>query len=295
MDWLTNWDDLIHGTIVFGAMVPFFLALALAWKGLRPHAWVAFGLAPVASYLWLFGLPAFPPKSSDDVSLTGLLIASAACIPLVAKKRWVSVVMALALFTALAWSVYPAWLEDGGTASRKVLVAVGMGASITLVAVFAELAQRLPGTASRRCTLAAFIPPSIALSILLQLGGSARFGQAIGALSAALAALLLLQILRPKNPTENPTPDAGLAGIWGCLFLLLAWSGWLFAELRYGLAALLILAPVVCYATQWLPLPRGNRWLDVVWDGLASMIVSATIATIAISDYLEEMSEFEGY
>lgn len=26
MDWLSNWDDLVHGTVVFAAAVPFLVA-----------------------------------------------------------------------------------------------------------------------------------------------------------------------------------------------------------------------------------------------------------------------------
>ena len=74
----------------------------------------------------------------------------------------------------------------------------------------------------------------------------------------------------------------------GCL-------GWLFAELRYELVALLLFAPLAGAVVNLIPFPRGNAFLSQNWDGGASAAVSAVPACIAILTYLAEMAEFEGY
>lgn len=56
MDWLTDWDDLIHGTAVFSAAIPFILAFALTFS-VPPRFWwavVALALVPVAFWLFRF-------------------------------------------------------------------------------------------------------------------------------------------------------------------------------------------------------------------------------------------------
>ena len=132
-------------------------------------------------------------------------------------------------------------------------------------------------------TPAAFIPPTIALAVLLQTGASIRYGQATGALSAALGALSVIILFRLERKTGDDRisahpDDRGLgkiAAIWAMLFVLVGWSGWLFAEIRYDLAVLLLCAPVAALLINCLPiLPRKNYFLTMLWDFLASAAVS---------------------
>src|SRR3954469_9563819 len=81
MGWLTHWDDLIHGTIVFGAAVPFALALLLGWR-LPGRLWIAVAGALIVSVGWIFGRPSWPLERSHDAVAVGL----AAAIGLVALE-----------------------------------------------------------------------------------------------------------------------------------------------------------------------------------------------------------------
>lgn len=288
MDWLTDWDDLKHGTVVFSAAVPFLVAIVLAWRLPDRFWWVSVVAALVGPFLWLFGVPKDPPASSEDVAVAGLALAVVALL-VSPRLTWMGrVVIWCVLFAGLAWSVYPAWLADEGGVARKLLVCGSMTVSIAVIAALAESGSQAEG--NFRVSIAVFIPPTIALAVLLQLGGAARFGQAAGALAAALGAHCVLLIVQ-----KSVARPAFLAALSGMFIALLAWSGWLFAELRYGLALLLLLAPVAGALVNLIPLPRGHAFLNQLWDGLASAAVSAIPAWVAISDYFADASEFESY
>jgi hypothetical protein len=79
------------------------------------------------------------------------------------------------------------------------------------------------------------------------------------------------------------------------LFGLLACSGWLFAELRYGLAALLFTAPLASALTRWAPLPRKYPWQEVLWDALASGLAVVIPLVVAVAEYLGDAAGYEGY
>ncbi len=289
MEWLTDWDDLKHGTAVFSAAVPFLVAFLLAWKLPTRWWWIALVGGVVGSFFWLFGLPRVLPSSSEDVAMAGLLI-SVIAILVAARLTWLGrIVCWSVLFLIVSWGAYPAWLADEGGLSRRWMVCGAMAVS---TAIWAAVWEALGSLERRRFRVspAVFIAPAICLAILLVLGGAARFGQASGAVAAALGALCVMLIAR--GTTEKP---AFVAALWGFLFMLFAWSGWLFAELRYGLAAMLLLAPVAGTLVNLIPLPRGNAFLNQLWDGLASAVASLIPAWIAISDYVAEMEEFEGY
>ena len=62
MEWLTDWDDLKHGTAVFSAAVPFLVAFLLAWK--LPTRWWFFPWTSEAT---------IPPKVTNCVpGVTGV-------------------------------------------------------------------------------------------------------------------------------------------------------------------------------------------------------------------------------
>ncbi|HUF61108.1 MAG TPA: hypothetical protein VMN36_03455 [Verrucomicrobiales bacterium] len=297
MDGLWNWDDLIHGTAVFSAAAPLLVAgLLTALLPLR-WWWLAAILALAGPFLWFFGFPSIPLRSSEDAATAGL-VAAAALTSLGATfrmRRPLRLSLSVALWTVLIWILYPAWLAAEGGLTRKVMVAGGLAAATTVWAwVIERLAYHVPvgeGRTHAGMTPAALIPPAIALAVLLQLGGAMRFAQSIGAMAAACAAVLVIWLWR-KPPGEGLE---WLAALWAMLFAQLAWCGWLFAEIRYGLAALLCAAPLAGVLTRWLPLPRGTPLLRCFWEGLASLLVSSIAAGIALAAYQQSASGYEGY
>ena len=308
MDWLKNWDDLIHGTAVFSAAVPFFLAFALTFKVPARFWWALVVLAMVPAVYWLFPLPKFPPKSSDHMVAVGLLAAVALFALELVVSKWcfklpLRLVSRLFVFVAIGWSSYPAWLSTDGGIGRKWLVCGGLGVAIALWSVAIEfLAERATAEGRRfSVTPAAFIPPTIALAVLLQTGGMIRFGQVAGALAAALAAICLAMVFRRKRARADGENDPGgeqgkVAALWGILFVLLGCSGWLFAEIRYALAGLLLCAPLLAAFGRLVPyLPRKNVFLCLLWDFLASAMLAIPVAAVAALEYAAEMEEFEGY
>lgn len=290
VDWLNNWDDLVHGTAVFGAAVPLLIGGLLAWKLPVRLWWLGVAAGLVGSFFWFFGFPRIPPRSSEDVALTALALG-VFILTLNMRLHWpVCLAACFILFTGFALCVYPAWLANTGALLQKLLICGALAASVTIAMGLAEAAGQGWGRNRWRAPLSVFIPPAIVLAILLTLGGAARFGQAAGALAAALGGVCLVLVLR--NPKAHPS---SVAALWGILFTLFAWSGWLFAEIRYGLAATLFLAPLLGLLAHALPLPRHRGVFEQLWGGLASAAVSGIVAWIALSEYFAEMSEFEGY
>ncbi len=297
MDWLRNWDDLVHGTAVFSAAVPFLAAGLLAWKLLAGLWWLAAAAALMGPYLWLFGVPEFPPGSSEDAAVMGLAAASGAiALESVLRLKWAPrLILRILLWTVLVWSLYPGWLASDGGLPRRLGVAGGLA---LLTAAWAALIEHLTqrdraGEEARRnrLTMAALIPPAAALAVLLQLGGAMRFGQSAGALAAALGAVTVVWLWRKREGDGIQR----LGALWAMLFAQLAWCGWLFAEIRYGLAALLCGAPLAGLLTRWLPLPRGTAFREALWDGLASALAAAITAGIALAAYQAAASGYEGY
>ena len=303
MDWLKNWDDLVHGTAVFSAAAPVFLVLALAIVVPARWWWLLLAVAVVPAAYWLFGIPVLPPQSSDDIFAGGLLAAVAilaAELGLARVKccRWplnLGRGLRAAVFFAIAWSAYPAWLATGDYAKFKPLVCAGFGISIALISLAAGWATGRGIGRRFSISPAALIPPTIALAVLLQTGGSMRFAQLAGAMAAGLAGICLMLILRERSVGGGE--DRGQVGaLWGMLFVLLGWSGWLFAEIRYGFACLLLLAPLAAALVSLVPfLPRKHPFLCLLWDFLAAALVAFPVAVLAAIKYAEEMAEFEGY
>jgi hypothetical protein len=280
---LTNWDDLIHGTAVFSAAVPFLVALIAGLKLPCRFWWLATAAALLVPLLWLFRFPALPPASSEDIALSGL---AAAIVVGFAFRFHTSVphIARFVLFALIAWLVYPAWLADDGGLARKLSVTLGMAAFITAFSGTAEYT-------SRKFSLAAYIPPAIALAVLLQLGGSLRFGQASGAIAAALGALCILLLWKKTDPSGIATTH----GLAVSLLALLAWSGWLFAEIRWALAAALFFAPLLSLLASKLPIPCRTPFQKMFRDGIASALIAIPVAAIAIAAYLADSAESEGY
>jgi hypothetical protein len=285
MEGLTNWDDIIHGTAVFSAAVPFCTALLLAWMLPQRFLWVAIAASLAIPFVWFFGVPEILPKDSDDAMVCGLSLAAllAGAVHLKRGRRWESagtIASKLICWVVLVWLLYPAWLTDGGEDWKKVLICLGIGATIGGWASLMEFFFREKEEVSARLTLAAIIPPTIALAVLLQLGGALRFGQSAGALAAALGALSLRALWKPVG-----VGGATTASLWGMLFSWLAWSGWLYVEIHKAAALVLLAAPLLALAVRKIRLPRKNRFQVQLWDGIASALVAGVAVWIAWAEY----------
>ncbi len=296
MSWLTDWDDLIHGTATFGVAVPFVLALLLMWKLRARWWWIAGVVALAGPFLWFFGVPKIPPTSSEQLAL-GALTAMTIALAVesgIGRRRFSQLGLRVLVVTALAWFLYPAWLASDGGAVRKWFVCGGMGLSVAIYSLLAEIA--IDGSCSQpvkrlHFSTSAFIPPVAALAVLLQLGGAGRFAQSTAAVASVAFAASFEALRGRKAESDLGTFGALISG----MFASFAWAGWLFAEIRYGLAALLFAAPIVGALVNLLPLPRRSVFQRMLWDTMASAIVSATVAGIAIAEYLSESAESDGY
>jgi hypothetical protein len=280
---LANWDDLVHGTLVFAAAVPFAVALALGLRFPRCLG-LAAALSLAGPYLWLFGLPT-APLGSDDALVCALVVGVAlAFAPL---HRPVKGLAGILLWGLLAWFLYPAWLASDGGLPRRLLVVSSMAGSITAFGLILDrLAADKDGLAPASLT-----PLAVALAVLLVIGGAAQFAQSSGAIAASMGALCLV-ILRKGE--SNGLPSATALG--GMLLALLAWCGWLFAEIRPAFAALLFLSPFAALAARRIPLPRQHPVLVLLWDFLAATLAVAPVIAIALTEYLaSDAGDSEGY
>ena len=289
MAWLTDWDDLIHGTAIFSVLVPLVLGLLIGYL-LRKHLWIGMLAALLVPLLWFFGLPAFPPHQSDHILVTGLLVAAALITlerSLTLNARWQAAIR-VTVWTGMAWALYPAWLSQDESLLNKWMVTLGMGVSIT---AWASLMQYLVSDDEGRYKMSplTLIPPTVTLAILLQFGGAIQFAQCAGALTSALFALGLVVIY-----TSNSAGLPSTAAIWGMLFGLLAWSGWLFAEIHITATLLLLLAPIAALASKFLPLPRTRNMHKHLWDTLSSALIAILIAWIVFAQYSAEQDTY-GY
>jgi len=281
VSWLSDWDPLVHGTAVFGAAVPFAVAALLA-RLIPGRAALVVLIAVAVSFLWLFGIPALPPESSDDAVVSAWLVAAVvAC----ARRWWLRALLGVALWFALAWWLYPAWLAMDGGAARKVLVAGGLALTVVVAGL---LAERIHIRAAAPVSALAFVPVGVGLAVLLQLGGSTQFAQSGGALAAALAGWAVVAWWR-----DDETDSGSLPAAWLGLVVFLGWCGWLFAEIRYGLAALLLLGPPAALLRRMLPSRGWKRWQVHGFDFLVASLVVGSVVAIAVVDYLGE--EASGY
>ena len=293
MAWLTEWDDLIHGTAVFGAAMPLGLALAIGWW-LPARLWIAVAAALGVSVFCIFGWPSWPLNGSEDIVATGLVVA----ISLIVQEMWLKgarspweVGRPFAWFV-VAFVFYPAGLAAGQGRVVSWLVALAMGISIATWAAIARFFARegrggdsdIPSV-----TPATWVPPSIALAVLLGLGGATRFAQCAGALAAATGGVCLLLVLgRGRGGLRL------LARLWGMLFAFLAWAGWLFAEIQVIPALALLLTPIAALAARRLPLPRRSEFHEQFWDFLAAFFLAALVITAAWLKY-SASSDSSGY
>ena len=284
MGCLVDWDDLIHGTVVFSILVPLVLGFLIGYF-FRKRLWIGMLAALFVPVLWFFGFPVFPPHQSAHAIAAGLFVA-AVLITLehsLKLNAWRQAAIRVTVWTGIAWTLYPAWLSQDESLLNECVVTVGMGVSIT---AWASLMQFHVNDDEGRYRISplALIPPTVTLAILLQFGGAIQFAQCAGALTSAIFAISLVSIF-----TSNGAGLPSTAAIWGMLFGLLAWAGWLFAEIHIMATLLLLLAPVAALGSKVLPLPRSSELQKHLWDALSSALIAIVIAWIAFAQYSAEL------
>jgi hypothetical protein len=283
MGLLNDWDDLVHGTAVFGAALPFGLVFLIGWR-MERRLWLSVFAALAVSFLWIFGWPSWPLKGSDDIVMAGLIAATSlvALGTVWSGSIFLTTVLRTIVWTGLCWLIFPAWLADEGGIARRLLIVGGFGLSISGWAALSEYfgGEKMGEVDGVRLTPAACIPPTIALSVLLQFGGATRFAQSSEALASALGGVCLLLILRRSSIGLRH-----VAALWGMMSALIAWAGWLFAEIQVGLALALPLGPLAALAVRRIPLPRGNAFLEQLWDGLAAAVVAGIVIGVSWVDF----------
>jgi hypothetical protein len=284
MGWLADWDDVVHGTAVFGGALPLGLVVLFGWR-LSGRLWLAVAGALIVSIGWIFGWPSWPLRGSDDAVAAGLLMAIG-LVTMESVWRPSSVSGAVFRSTAwvgvcwvLCWILYPSWLAAEGRVSKRIILVSTMAFSIAVWAALMEYLSRGRKGENESVpfvTPAAWFPPVLALAALLLFGGSTRFFQSASALAATIGGVCVLTMRGRGHTVLGP-----VAELWGILSALLAWSGWLFAEIHVGLTLALLLCPFAALAARRIPLPRGNRFLEQLWDGLAAAVVAGTVIVVS--------------
>lgn len=285
-----SWDPLVHGTLIFGALLPFFITLCLAWTG-RPlvGAFCAVGVSVLA----LYGLPAWP-LSSDGYPAAGLIVLLAV---LGAGQLTRSGTLGFALlmfagFAALAWVSYPAWLSAQGGSLRQFGVTLMIGGSA--LAYPALVRACLGGRPVPRLWPSVLLPCAVGLSILLTLGGALRFGQAAGALASSIGGVCLVLWLRPGLSATISSANL-LAVFWGGALILFAWGGWYYAEIAKLPTLLVLLGFPTALLVRRLPLPRRTRLQDLFWDAVGGSLVAVPALGWVIWEYVTALLASEGY
>jgi hypothetical protein len=290
MTFFTDWDDLIHGTLFFGVLLPFGITFAAGWM-FRVRPGLAAGLALAVPLLWFFGLPSGRFGSDDAVVLAfALALALAGLAAMGPAKPLLWHAAAIALWAGLAWRIYPAWLVAGGGFSRRVFIVALLAVSVTGFSLLGLRLMRFGGDARWSLTPAALIPLGGALAGLLVIGGATQFGQSAAAVAASIGALCLLELCKPGNNRLH-----GAVMLWTMLLAFLTWAGWFFADIRPLAAALLFLSPFAALAARFLPLPRKNPFLVMLWDCLAAALAVAPVLAVVLHDYAADGGDSEGY
>lgn len=212
--------------MVRGVAAPFALALVFALLGRgRSHAsvWLAaaLGLGLLTGWLWLEGLPHFPPPAAK--AKLPYLMAAALGLGLVGDALWARpAALAVAGAGAVAALVWLAWRPLQAGPDAVLLLRLALVAAVTLV-VF-EGTRRAAG---RDGALGAAIPlvtTGAGLGGVALLGASASLGLFAGSVAAAAGGiatgLYAAQLLGKSTPGGASLAWVGAAALGGLVAVL---------------------------------------------------------------------------
>lgn len=247
------------------AVVSAVCVLALGWGRRSVNASrvnsacvLGIGVGMVLGYQVLRLRVVWPPVNGLDRLLTIVLPAVLGIELLVGfprVPRWLIVFLRMSLAAAsgrilLHGSVY---LSGPWAAGEVGLALLLWGGSLAAVWVLLNwLAQRSPGVS---------LPLSVALAsqcagILVMLAGYVSGGAAALPLVASLVGATLALRLITARPATQGTIGIGVVGLFGLLFV-----GRFFGAIATGSALAVLLAPLLCWATEIPPLRQRPPWL----------------------------------
>lgn len=253
---------------------------------------VAFG------WYWLRLRLAWPPASALDrfatVVLPGFLVTEWICtsarVPMWLAWLLRSMLVAASGRILLHGSVYLSAAQPTGmTVSWGVAVAAWTALVIATWALLARLARRSPGVS---------IPLALALSLqsaglAIMLAGYIAGGAAALPLSAALVGVTLTTVTPPRMQISSTSLSSlvafGVFALGGLLFI-----GLFFGRLTIPSALAILLAPLLCWATELPALRRRDPWIV---GGLRLLLVAiplVIIVAIAMTDFYRHTAPLLG-
>ncbi|MFP6764927.1 MAG: hypothetical protein VB858_14975, partial [Planctomycetaceae bacterium] len=239
---------------------------------------------------------AWPPVSGRD-RLWLVIVPAVFCIEAVAGfprvPRWNAWTLRLSLIAAipgilLSGSVYLNGMEGQWELWQSgVILSV---CSLLLAGVWIPLAMLSARPGGAAIPLAVCLTTQcggLAVMMAGYIGGGAAAFPWTGATLAALMGILLIR--RPDTDHRIATARAmtgvGVAAMFGMLFI-----GRFFGELPTGSALTMLLAPLLCLVTEWLPLRHRQPWLIGTVRLLLVAIPLIVVLLLAKLDFDREMA-----
>jgi hypothetical protein len=239
---------------------------------------------------------AWPPRNGLDRFLT-LVIPAALAIELIAGipgvPSWASWLLRLSLAAALPrillhGSVYIGGPHREWSPGQASLVLAASGLLLAGVwALLSWLSHRSPGSS---------IPLALTLSTLcagltVMMAGYIKGGTAAWPLAAALLATAVFSLVVSnywRIPAMFGLPvmiGVGVVGLFGLLFI-----GRFFGQLSTGRALAMLLAPLLCWATEWPRLRHQNPWLAGSLRLALVLIPLSVVLVLAKRDFDRDMA-----
>ncbi|MDG2131492.1 MAG: hypothetical protein P8K08_26070 [Fuerstiella sp.] len=269
-----------------------------SWLNTACVSGIGFGLAVGCGVLSL--LPVWPPANGLDRFLT-VLVPAVLSIELLAGIQRVPLSFLWALRIGLATaaplillygSVYLSGFDNDWPLRRTSTVMAACSALLTGVwALLGRLAQRSPGVS---------IPFAVCLTtqcagLTVMMAGYIKGGAAALLLVAVLLATIIaarLMARRFGEVAENctlATLGVGVVSLFGVLFI-----GRFFGRLSTGSALIMLLAPLICWATELPQLRHRKPWV-VGW--LRITLVSVPLVFVLVEakrDFVRDMAPLLG-
>jgi len=252
---------------------------------------LAVGVGLVQGYYVLSLRLAWLPMNGLDRLLT-IVVPTALSIELVAGFQWLPRWVAWLLRLSLAAAIPRILLHDSVYLNgdwtlgqvRAALVVCGTLMATLWVLLF-WLSQRSPGVS---------IPLAVCLTtqcagLTVMMAGYIKGGAAAFPLAATLAATTIGARLITKRFDTSAIVGIGAVGLFGLLFV-----GRFFGRLSTGCALTMLLAPLLCWATELPRLRHRNAWLVGSLRLVLVVIPLVVVLALAKRDFDRDMAPLLG-